>query len=73
MTDGEGGEEESNCTQDILWPYGMAMMTDGGAELSTNEPDVVENDEAGGRRTSVVTKGKVQRGAVSVVTTQRTI
>ena len=44
-----------------------------GAERMTAEPDIVMEDEIGGRTTSAVTKRRVQRGAMSVITSQRTI
>ena len=48
-------------------------MTDGGDELRVNDRDVVENDEAGDRPISVVTKRRVERGSMSAITTQRAI
>ena len=48
-------------------------MTGGGAELRTNKPDVVEKYNVGGRPIAVISKRRAQRGALSAITTQKTI
>ena len=73
IEDGTRDEEESNCTASLLWPVEKAMMTDGGAELRKNEPDVVEEYDVGGRPTCVISKKIVQLGAMSAITAQRAI
>ena len=70
--EGAGEEEDNNSTPKLSWLYGRTIMTDVDAELGTEEPDVIE-DGVSGRSTSVMTKRRVQRGALSVITTQRTI
>ena len=72
MMDEEGaGEEERSSREDLPWLYGEADVV--GTERRTEEPDVVVDDEIGGRTTSAVTKRRVQRGALSVIATRRTI
>ena len=71
VSGGAAGEgEERSSRADLWWLYGEADAI--GAERRTAEPDVVAEDEIGGR-TSAVTKRRVQRRAVSVITTMRTI
>ena len=66
---GEG--EEHSSREYISWLYGEADAV--GAERKTAERDVVVEDEIGGRTTSAVTKRRIQRRAMSVVTTKTTI
>ena len=66
---GEGEERKSRAELSCLYEEADAV----GAELRTSLPDVVVQHEIGDRMTSVVTKGRVQRGAMSIITTQRTI
>ena len=66
---GEGEKGKSRADLSCLYEEVDAV----GAQLRTSESDVVVQDEIGGRMTSVVTKGRVQRGAMSIITTQRTI
>ena len=71
MMDEEGvGEEDINRTAGRLWPF--AKTDDMAAGQRTEEPDVVD-DGIGDRPTSAISRRRVQRGALSVITTQRTI
>ena len=67
---GAGEGEERSTTAYLSCPFGMADAVAAGQR--TEEPDAVE-DEIGGELTSAVTKRSVQRGALSVITTQRTM
>ena len=66
---GEGEERKSRADFSCLYEEADAV----GAERRTSEPDVVVQDEIGCRMTSVVTKRRVHRGAMSIITTQRMI
>ena len=67
---GAGEGEERSTTADLSCLF---RETDAGAaEQRTEEPDVVE-DGIDGRTTSVISRRRVRRGALSVFTTQRTI
>ena len=72
VSGGAAGEgEEHSSREDLSWLYGEADAVD--AERKTAEQDVVVEDKISDRTTSAVTKRRVQRGALSVITTQMTI
>ena len=69
--DEEGaGDEDSSRTSGRLWHFAKADAVAAGQR--TEEPDVVD-DGIGDWPTSVISRKRVQRGALSVITTQRTI
>ena len=70
--EGAGEEEDNNSTPKLPWRYGQVMMTDVRAEQGMEEPDFAE-DGVSGRQTSAISRRRVQREALSVITTQRTI
>ena len=72
MMDEEGAaeEEDINHTARLLCPFGEVDAVVTGQR--TEEPDVVE-DGVHGRPKSVISRIRVQRGALSVIITQRTI
>ena len=73
VSGGAAGEDaERSSTADLSRFYGEVMTTSVGAELRTEEPNAVE-DEIGDGLTSAVTKRRVQQGALSAITAQRTI
>ena len=70
MADEEGaGEKDSNRTAGRLWPFAKADAVAAGQR--TEEPKVVE-DSIDGRPKSVISMRRIQRGAFTVITTQRT-
>ena len=71
MMDEKGaGKEYSNRTPVHLWPFAKADAVASGQR--TKEQDVGD-DGVGDRPTSVISRRRVQRGALSVITTQRKI
>ena len=72
MMDEEGAaeEEDINHTARLLCPFGVADAVAAGQR--TEEPDVVE-DGVDGRPKSVISRRRVHGGAMSLITTQRTI
>ena len=72
MVDEEGTGEEEDITRITgrLWPFVKA--DDMAAGQRTEELDVVD-DGIGDRPTSAISRRRVQRGALSLITTRRTI
>ena len=68
--EGAGEEENVNHTARLLYPFGEGDAVAAGQR--TEEPDVVENG-VDGRPTSVISRRRVQREALSIITIQRTI
>ena len=68
--EGAGEEEDNNPTAKLLWPLGKADAVAAGRR--TEESDVVE-DGVCDKSTSVISRRRLQRAAMSVITTERTI
>ena len=67
---GAGGEEDINRAAGRLWHFAKADAV--AAEQRTEEPDVVD-DGICDRPTSVISRRRVRRAALSIIITQRTI